>query len=425
MIDQEINEELLKYIRLYHSGILILQNEENKIVPEEFTHNYLLANFDIPQIIKEYYFSPCCDMLTNEDYQKFVSIGYIGNPKTTLSPYLFRYNGAFILRKKLFYQLMFLIDSKDTYKGKPIKRLADLFPYFEDYSLGFKDGYDFFEEDYINKFMPMFADKFDFVNKIFEYITKEIIFTHSWRNNHTGFRVSMNIEKNIKDGGEITNAYEDGKFQGYFYKAWSLLLSNSKLFENLFIELLNSRETLVQNDIVNDVLNAAYTMQQNKLYWNVDEDTRTKQILELLHKNYYTKDQPKYGRSTVGKKAGSVDGVISVNGKEYFIEAFNLDSLIKKTIKTHIDKLENYYDSKGLREKFVVVYYNLKINSFPKAVEKYKEYITNKHTFIYPITDELEEIDVEYTDSRLFKSYHKREGVRVILYHLLLKFPKQ
>ncbi|MBO0591463.1 hypothetical protein I2486_08585 [Cellulophaga sp. E16_2] len=424
MIDQKINKELLKFIRLYHSGTLILENEKNEIVPEEFTHNYLLTNFDIPQIIREYYFFPCCDMLTDEDYQKFVSIGYIGNPKTTLSPYPFCYKGAFIPRKKLFYQLMFLIDSKDTYKGKSIEKLVDLFPYFEDYNVGFKDGYDSFEEECINKFMPMFADKSDFVNKVFEYLTKEIIFRHSWRNNHSGFKISMSIEKDIKDGGEIIEAYEEGKFQGYFYKAWSLLFSNSKLFENLFIELLNSNESFIQNDIVNDVLNAAHTMQQNMLYWNVDEDTRTKQVLELLHKNYYTKDQPKYGRSTVGKKAGSVDGVISINGREYFIEAFNLDSLKRGLIKTHIDKLENYYDSKGLKEKFIVIYYNLKTNTFPKAIKKYKDYITDEHTFIYPISDELEEIEVEYTDSRLFKTYHEREGVKVVLYHLLLKFPK-
>ena len=318
---------------------------------------------------------------------------------------------------------MSIQNSKDAYKGKPINKIIDLFPYFEDYSIGFKDGYDTFEEECIKKFMPMFADKSDFINKVFEYVTKEI-FRHNWRSNHSGFKISMSIEKEFKDGGEIIEAYEDGKFQGYFYNAWSLLFSNSKLFEDLFIELLNSKEKLVQNDIVNDVLNAAYTMQQNKLYWNVDEDTRTKQLLELLHKDYYTKDQPRYGRSTVGKKAGSVDGVISINDKEYFIEAFNLNSLTRSTIKTHIDKLENYYDSKGLKEKFIVIYYNLKTNSFPKAIKKYKDYITNKHIFIYPRIDEVEEIEVEYTDSRLLKSYHKREGITIVLYHLLLKFPK-
>lgn len=423
MISKKINAELLKNVRLF-KDTLIFNSNELEVIPEELTHNYLLANFEIPQIIREYYFSPCRDMLRDKDYQIFVSTGYKGNPNTTLSPYPFFYNGVYIPRKKLFYQLMFLENSKVRYKGKEIKKLIDLFPYFEDYSVGFKDGYNSFQAECIEKFMPMFADKSDFVNKVFEYVTKEIIFRHSWKNNHSGFKISVTVGKKMNDGGEIIEAYEDGKFQGYFYKAWSMILSNSKLFEDLFNQFLNSKEELFENDIVYDVLNAAYTMQQNKHYWNVDEDTRTKQLLELLHKDYYTKDQPRYGRSTVGKKAGSVDGVITINNKEYFIEAFNLDSLVRKTIKTHIDKLENYYDSKGIKEKFIIIYYNLKTNTFPKAAEKYKKYITNEHNFIYSRIKELEEIQVEYTDSRLFKTYHKREGKTVVLYHLLLKFPK-
>lgn len=165
-------------------------------------------------------------------------------------------------------------------------------------------------------------------------------------------------------------------------------------------------------------------MQQNKLFWNVDEDDRTRQLLDLIHKDYHTKDQARYGKSSVGKKAGSVDGVISINNKEYFIEAFNLNSLRRATIKLHIDKLEKNYDSKGIKEKFIVVYYNLKPNTFAKAVKKYKDYISNEHTFVYQKTNELEEIQVEFTDSRLFKTHHNREGQKVVLYHLLLMFPK-
>lgn len=422
MIDQVINEKLLKEVRLLF-GTYIFKKDTLEIVPEELTHDYLLANFDIPQIIKEYYFSPCRDMLTEKDYQNFVSGGYVGNAKTTLSPYPIMYNGAFLVRKKLYYQLGSLMDSKNKYKGKSIKKFYDLFPYFEEYSLGFKEGFNSFEDDCIKKFLPMFAEKSDYVNKLFEYVTKEIFFKHSWRNNHSGFNVSMNVSKDFKDGGEITEAFEDGKFQGYFYKSWSLLFSNSKLFEDLFIELLSSKIKLTENNIVYDVLNASHTMQQNKIYWTLDEDSRTRQVLDLLHKNYHTKDQAKYGKSTVGKQAGSVDGVIYLNNKEYFLEAFNLNSLRKATIKTHINKLEQNYDSKGIKEKFILVYYNLKTNTFQKAVEKYKKYISSEHNFVYPRVDGIDEINIEYTDSRLFKTYHTREGKKVILYHLLLMFP--
>lgn len=422
MINSKFNEELLKHIRLYY-GDLIIKGNSIDIVPEEFTHRYLLNNFKIPKVIEEYYYLPCRDMLTKEDYDKFVSTGYVGQPNTTLTPYPFCFYGAYIQRKKLFFQIMHLKHTTERYKGQSIEKFSDLFPYFKDYSLGFKSGFDSFEENCITKFLPMFAEKSDYINKVFEYVTKEIIFRHSWRNNHSGFTVSMKADEKLINGGEIVDAYEDGEFQGYFYKAWSLVLSNSNLFEEKFNAFLNPKKSSVKNYIIDDLLKAAYTMQQNKLFWTSDEDTRTRQILDLLPEKYQTKDQSKYGKSQVGKKAGSVDGVIKIDNNEFFIEAFNLSSLTKNLIKNHIDKLEKNYDSKGLKEKFVIVYYNLKPNKFNQSVEKYKNYIENEHVFIYPKIEQIEESLVNYTDSRLFKTYHKREGKEVILYHILLKFP--
>ena len=52
--------------------------------------------------------------------------------------------------------------------------------------------------------------------------------------------------------------------------------------------------------------------------------------------NGYAKDQSKYGKSSVGKNPGSVDGVIKNNEIEIFIEAFNLKSLNRKIITNHI-----------------------------------------------------------------------------------------
>lgn len=423
MINGEFNKQLLEEIRLFY-GNLIIKGNSIDIVPEEFTHRYLLSNFKIPKVIEEYYYLPCRDMLSNEDYDKFVSTGYIGNPNTTLSPYPFCFNGAYFQRKKLFYQILHLKHTTEKYKGKTIEKFSDLFPYFEDYSLGFKSGFDGFEEDCIKKFLPMFAEKSDYINKVFEYITKEIIFRHSWRNNHSGFTVSMINNGKLINGGEIKDAYEDGKFQGYFFKAWSLIFSNSNLFEELFNNFLNPKEILNKNNIINDLLQAVYTMQQNKIFWTSDEDARTRQILDLLPEKYQTKDQSKYGKSQVGKKPGSVDGVIKLDNNEFFIEAFNLNSLNKTIIKSHIKKLEKNYDSKGLKEKFIIAYYNLKPNTFNQAVEKYKNYIENEHIFIYPKIGMIKETLVNYTDSRLFQTHHNREGKDVILYHILLKFPK-
>lgn len=363
-------------------------------------------------------------MLTESDYNHYVSIGYRGDRNTTLTPYPFCYNGAYIQRKKLFYQIMHLMHTTEKYKNKSIEKFSDLFPYFEDYSLGFKKGFESFEEDCVAKFLPMFPEKSDYTNKIFEYVTKEIIFRHSWRNNHSGFTISMFIDDKFENGREIENAFEDGRFQGYFYKAWSLIFSNSNLYEELFNDFLNPKINLGENNIVDDLLNAAHTMQENKIFLTSDENTRTRQVLDLLPKKYQTKDQARYGKSRVGKKAGSVDGVIKIGETEIFIEAFNLNCLSKSIIKSHIDKIESNYDSKGLKEKFIIIYYNLKINTFKNAVERYKNYVKNEHKFIFPIVKNMDEISTIYTNSRLFKTYHDREGIEVVLYHLILMFPK-
>jgi len=177
--------------------------------------------------------------------------------------------------------------------------------------------------------------------------------------------------------------------------------------------------------VLNDLIQACHTMQQTKLFWNANEDTRTKQILNLLSIKYETKDQSTFGESSTGKSAGSVDGVIKSNGIEYFIEALNLTSLNRGYIKTHIEKLENKYDSKGLNEKFILVYYNIENGKFENETSKYRSYLENEHKFVFKKTKNIEEIETKYTNNKVFKTSHKRESQDVFIYHILLKFPKK
>lgn len=99
----------------------------------------------------------------------------------------------------------------------------------------------------------------------------------------------MSVSDKIKNSGEIVDAFEDGKFQGYFYKAWSLILSNSNLYEQLFNDYLNPKVESSDYNIATDLLKAAHTLQQNKIFWTADEDTRTRQLLDLLPEKYQTK----------------------------------------------------------------------------------------------------------------------------------------
>ena len=164
-------------------------------------------------------------------------------------------------------------------------------------------------------------------------------------------------------------------------------------------------------------------MQENKIFWEADENTRTRQILDLLSANYFTKDQATYGKSETGKKQGSVDGVIIDNTKtEHFIEAFNLSSINKQIIQRHINKVESNYDSKGLTNKFVIVYCNIQDNKFNNLFTGYLEYVSSELEYKFKKIEIIEK-ETKYTNIKVLKSRHLRENREVILYHILIKMP--
>lgn len=178
-----------------------------------------------------------------------------------------------------------------------------------------------------------------------------------------------------------------------------------------------------QEKLHESVLSACFKMQENKIFWNADENTRTKQILDLLSGNFFTKDQSQYGESETGKKQGSVDGVIlDTNSTEHFIEAFNLIGLNRDVIQRHIHKLESNYDAKGLPNKYVLVYCNVEDGTFEKLYKDYLDFIKTEMQFKFE-TIEVSEIATKYSNIREIKSLHKREARDVALCHLLIKMP--
>ncbi|MBL7733196.1 MAG: hypothetical protein JNM88_18665 [Chitinophagaceae bacterium] len=184
-------------------------------------------------------------------------------------------------------------------------------------------------------------------------------------------------------------------------------------------EQISKRVALLHDSL----LQACGKMQENKVFYDADENTRTKQILDLLPKDFFTKDQSMYGLSETGKKQGSVDGVITdKNNIEYFLEAFNLSSIQNEIISRHIQKLESNYDSKGLRTKYLLVYCNIKDGTFETFSNAYREFLQSKMVFKFYLTSLTEE-ETKFTNIRLLKSMHIREGKPVILYHVLIKMP--
>lgn len=248
MSKEVINTDLIDAYRKNVSTIWIndLGNEKTEIVPKQFEHWYLLNSNNIDESIYRYYHFPTKKMLTQSEFEEKKNSGFAGKKETAIKPYTVVFCGAYHLLPNFLNKLSGIANledkSKPKIKGKIVKTLCDLKPYFEDYAAGFKKGFEDFETDEIKPFLTLISDKQDYVFKVFDYVTKSIIFTHSWANLSTGFT------KDGLNGYEIKDAFEDGKKEGYFYKAWSIILSNNNLFSPLFREYFVNHNLTLKED---------------------------------------------------------------------------------------------------------------------------------------------------------------------------------
>lgn len=236
MYKKEIDKNFIDYLRLNLSTTnwIFDKAEKKEIVPKELTHDYLLRNFNIDESIYKYYHLPTCKFLSDNEFQELKDIGFIGQKETALRPYSNIIYGAYYSRSDIKMKLAGLVYSKRDYtiEGKEIKYFADLIPYFKEYAKGFENGFNEFDNSQIKPFLTMLAEKQDYVNKVFEFVTKQIFFSHSWATLQTGFTTNQN--------NEIIQAFENGQKQGYFYRAWSVIFSNHKFFAPLFQEHLKA-----------------------------------------------------------------------------------------------------------------------------------------------------------------------------------------
>ena len=235
MIDRIINKAFIDELRLNTSIATWIFKDEKESdyikIPKNLTHSYLLENYEIDTSIYNYYHLPTIGMISDSEYNEMVKSGYVAKKETILKPYSNIIFGAYYLRSDLKFKLFgFLGNVKYFLNGKEIESFNDLTPYFKDYAKGFEDGFNEFENIYIKPYLTLFPDKADYINKVFDFITKNIPFKHSWHRYLTGFNRNQNKE--------IINGFEDGQKQGFFYRAWSIVFSNSELFTPLFNALI-------------------------------------------------------------------------------------------------------------------------------------------------------------------------------------------
>lgn len=265
--------------------------------------------------------------------------------------------------------------------------------------------------------------------KLLENITNQIVteinslklYEQGKLNEVENYKLELSLEKRklqLKEGYINKSKSPDTRYRNIL-KTW--LRDELEFIKNISPTFESIKEG--KNNLYLDILFACSKMQENKVFWLADEDGRTKQILDLLEIKYITKDQPKLGMSATGKKPGSIDGLIKdKNETEYFIEAFNLQNINSNYIQNHINKLEENYDSKGLKNKFLIVYCNVPNNTFNSFFDKYLCFIDKKVDFKFTKKN-VEELESKYINQRIIKTTHLREKSETNLYHILLKMP--
>jgi hypothetical protein len=189
------------------------------------------------------------------------------------------------------------------------------------------------------------------------------------------------------------------------------------------LDLLNAFKELQSPSIIEFIdrlVSSSIKLQGNRLYrGNFSEDDRNTFISSLLEaSDYIVKDQTRWSRSSVGKSSGEID--IFIRDKKGFpfsiIEALNLDSLDTAYIALHIDKIFNY-DTTGLEYNFILVYSNAK--NFDKFWTKYIQFIS-MHSYQYQFISFDEINNYLYTDIKIGKAKHIRNGREILLYHLMV-----
>ena len=143
------------------------------------------------------------------------------------------------------------------------------------------------------------------------------------------------------------------------------------------------------------LISACAQIQSNPKYWNEKEDPRSTQVRTILrNRGVFVSDQTLYGHAKDSDNPGEVDLMIMKDAADplTIIEAMNIDSVNKKYIQDHLNKLLDDYNPSGLPELFLVAYVQKAKKSFQTFWNDYVDFITGTDAgdFRFESIDECE-----------------------------------
>jgi len=131
---------------------------------------------------------------------------------------------------------------------------------------------------------------------------------------------------------------------------------------------------------------------------NCSEDTMNDYIRDILGESYNVKDQTRQGDSTNGVEAGEVDIQICDSDLPIvMIEGVKLDSLVKNTLNTHVEKVLVNYDPNGCPYAFILIY-----TTVVRFEEFYSKLLKNLSEYVFPYErqTDIQDIETGYTELR-------------------------
>ena len=143
------------------------------------------------------------------------------------------------------------------------------------------------------------------------------------------------------------------------------------------------------------LISACAQIQSNPKYWNEKEDSRSTQVRTILrNRGIFVSDQTLYGHAKDSDNPGEVDLMIMKDTTDplTIVEAMNIDSVNKKYIQDHLNKLLDDYNPSGLPELFLVAYVQKAKTRFQSFWKNYLGFVdgTDAGDFRFKSIDERE-----------------------------------
>ncbi|MEL3918163.1 hypothetical protein [Aeromonas enteropelogenes] len=201
----------------------------------------------------------------------------------------------------------------------------------------------------------------------------------------------------------------------------SVITSNDEICS----EFPDYRVHIVSGRLKKQISFSLRTIADRQYFKTASEDECNDQIRDLLtNAGYLIKDQTRRGVSQNGYSPGEIDLLVYCGNEPYaIIEAMILDSVNKSYIHSHIDKALTKYDSHGLKDFYILVYYRgADFNSFAK---RYYEHISTLTQLngnpASPVSLEGYELaEATFNGYREIQCFGERRGYNINCTHMLI-----